>query len=332
MSAEGKDGQVADGDAASDADSLDLVRPPSPVNQPGTGVFSVLWGRPYSNQLWTYRFPVDQDEVTRLDRVHQAIRSAGLTFGPVDVLLDNPQRWPRLLDVGCGSGMWLTEVAVQFPRVDCVGIDFLEQQHVNAPRNVTFMQVNVPRGMGVLAAGSFDVVHIRQMIYAIPDYAGMLAQAYRVLRPGGILLIHEPNLLCYSAWQEYTPEQLGPALVQWSLAFRHGLSQRGVDMNVFNRMEQLAAAAGFTMTHPPHFHYHPLAPGNDNSEAQNETECTRALVAASRITIVEGGEYTHDTFSVLEGEVHAELDGHGAGGARARGLYSPWGFWWVRKE
>lgn len=36
-------------------------------------------------------------------------------------------------------------------------------------------------------------------------------------------------------------------------------------MNVFNRMEQLAAAAGFTMTHPPHFHYHPLAPGNDNS-------------------------------------------------------------------
>lgn len=89
----------------------------------------------------------------------------------------------------CAYYARLTEVAVQFPRVDCVGIDFLEQQHVyvvciissllavvlvadqrplsNAPRNVTFMQVNVPRGMGVLAAGSFDVVHVRQMIYAV---------------------------------------------------------------------------------------------------------------------------------------------------------------------
>src|SRR5208282_6419691 len=44
-----------------------------------------------------------------------------------------------------------------------------------------------------LPAASFDVVTLTDVIEHVPQPSGLLSEIYRVLRPGGVLLIVTPN-------------------------------------------------------------------------------------------------------------------------------------------
>ncbi|WOO81153.1 Secondary metabolism regulator LAE1 [Vanrija pseudolonga] len=282
-----------------------------------------------------YQFPVDQAEVVRLDRQHYLLGSLpDLYRGPVDAVLSSPGRVRRVLDVGCGTGMWLHEMAARFPHADCVGVDLLPLQHSSNRPNVTFMLLDAPAGLDVFPAESFDVVHIRQLIYAIPDYAAMLAHAHRVLRRGGIVLIHETNFECYSVWECHSPDGLLPGLTRWKAVFCDALSRKGIQLDVFDRMEALLATAGFTAPIDAYFHYRPVCPRERTDVAQHETESTRALVDAARLSVIDEGVLSSPAYDLLEAEVRRELAGQArgsAGGFSGAGVFVPWGFWWVRK-
>ena len=61
-----------------------------------------------------------QDELTRL-----AVQSRMLTASMGGLLPEqsNPAQFKRVLDVGCGAGVWLTKLAKTYPDSKCVGID-----------------------------------------------------------------------------------------------------------------------------------------------------------------------------------------------------------------
>lgn len=119
-------------------------------------------------------------------------------------------------------------------------------------------------------------------------------------------------------------------------------------MHVFDRMDSVISSVGFEGDHHAFFRYFPLCPigGEAPGGKPKEVECTHELVASSRITIVEAGEYDHDQYDALERAVAAEVQGSGgvpsalppdgvgatvqAGGAS--NLYSPWGYWWSQKS
>lgn len=51
--------------------------------------------------------------------------------------------------------------------------------------------------------------------------------------------------------------------------------------------------------------------------------------------MLEAGRMTEEEFDVLAAEASAEFTGHGVGPCGplgARGILSPWGYWWARKE
>lgn len=110
-------------------------------------------------------------------------------------------------------------------------------------------------------------------------------------------------------------------------------------------MERLLAIAGFKMADiEASFHYTPMCPGDESGklsrepslmaeESRLQTECTRDLVAVSRLGILEADILSLDEFEELEADVTRELEGHGSGVVPdgPRGILSPWGFWWVRK-
>jgi SAM-dependent methyltransferase len=85
------------------------------------------------------------------------------------------------LDVGCGAGfsrefircrkLWLTDFT-QDDHLDIKGVDAL----------------NLP-----IANASLDFVVASNMIHHVPRPVGFLAEAHRVLRPGGVLLLQEPQ-------------------------------------------------------------------------------------------------------------------------------------------
>lgn len=99
----------------------------------------------------------------------------------------------RILEVGCGRGDTLVELARQGHT--CVGIEpsrhMLEMFEGN-PR-VT-LQPGTAERLGFPAA-SFDLVFSQQTLEHLhPDDVPLhLAEAYRVLRPGGVLAIETPN-------------------------------------------------------------------------------------------------------------------------------------------
>jgi arsenite methyltransferase len=102
----------------------------------------------------------------------------------------------RLLELGCGPAFYATAFARRFPALAVVGIDRapgqigLAEQHARGVTNTHFI-VGDAR---VLAQpdGAFDRVLASRLLMVVPEREAVLAEARRVLAPGGILLIAEP--------------------------------------------------------------------------------------------------------------------------------------------
>lgn len=118
-----------------------------------------------------------------------------LTLGPVN-------QGNAVLDVGCGAGVdTLLSAMMTGPSGKVVGIDLtpamLERARKNLAmtdlKNVTFKQgsaENLP-----LADGAFDVVTSNGALNLVPDKAKAVAEIYRVLKPGGRLMVADEILI-----------------------------------------------------------------------------------------------------------------------------------------
>jgi SAM-dependent methyltransferase len=135
-----------------------------------------------------------------LSRVHPEVRSRYYGCGLVAPALLEGQ---RILDLGCGAGQdcyVLAQMAGENGEV--VGVDMTDEQLEVARRhidyhteafgferpNVTFHHGYIERlGELGLADESFDVIVSNCVINLVPDKAAVLAEAWRLLRPGGEL-------------------------------------------------------------------------------------------------------------------------------------------------
>jgi len=87
----------------------------------------------------------------------------------------------RVLDVGCGTGEILRRLRAGFDCVLAVGADLFDGHLRFAPAPV----VRADGHRLPFADGSFDLVLVRHLLQALPDPALLLAEAHRVLAPGG---------------------------------------------------------------------------------------------------------------------------------------------------
>jgi SAM-dependent methyltransferase len=103
---------------------------------------------------------------------------------------------PAVLDVGCGDGSFLDELArhVGDPRVRWVGIDYSKHQLEKAAQlPYEFHWCNLDEAVP-LPDGSVDLVHAAEVLEHLVDPDRLVEESARVLRPGGHLLITTPNL------------------------------------------------------------------------------------------------------------------------------------------
>lgn len=99
-------------------------------------------------------------------------------------------RGGRLLDVGCGSGAWLS--FMQTRGWDGHGVDF-DHRAVAVAR-----AKGLPVSLGSLEdqqlpAASFDAVTLNHVVEHLPSPVSTLRECRRVLRPGGKLVVSTPN-------------------------------------------------------------------------------------------------------------------------------------------
>jgi ubiquinone/menaquinone biosynthesis C-methylase UbiE len=184
-----------------------------------------------------YVLPSDEQEINRLDFQHYMLRHT-LRGNYAAPIID-----PRdILDVGSGTGRWALEMADIFPQANVLGVDLTPpspDNQVQMPDNLAFTQGNILEEMN-FADGSFDFVHMRLLIFAIPEerWPDVVRELVRVTRPGGWVEMVETG-----------PQQNGgPAMDQLVRWITQASMRRGVNPLVGSRIGELLAPAGLTNT------------------------------------------------------------------------------------
>ena len=98
----------------------------------------------------------------------------------------------RVADIGCGTGEITARLAQVYPRAELVGVDILEPSVEYARRQYAGLGSRVRFETGdafelKLPAASFDLVVCRHLTQAVPEPEKVLAELYRIARPGGWL-------------------------------------------------------------------------------------------------------------------------------------------------
>lgn len=125
--------------------------------------------------------PRHHTEIDRLDVQHYALRAAlrGNYIAPVE-------RPAAILDVGSGTGQWAYDLCAQFPDAVVYGLDLVPGKVQDRPANYRYVKANILQGLP-FADGSFDFVHQRLMVPALPvsTWPDVVSDLLRVTRPGG---------------------------------------------------------------------------------------------------------------------------------------------------
>ncbi|EJC98270.1 uncharacterized protein FOMMEDRAFT_97080 [Fomitiporia mediterranea MF3/22] len=147
-------------------------------------------GRRVNSHSNVYKFPSDEEEHQRQDKWHRLLKVLAGEYVPpfYEVLADdhdssNPK---TCLDLGCGSGTWLLEVASAFPHVCCTAVDLVPlPASARIPPNFRFEIDDISLGLEHFA-GQFDVVHVRCLSPGIKDYYRLIDDTVLALRSCGL--------------------------------------------------------------------------------------------------------------------------------------------------
>ncbi|CAB4394906.1 unnamed protein product [Rhizophagus irregularis] len=153
----------------------------------------------------------------------------------------------KILDVGCGFGFWLTEMASDFPRPSYFGIDILPIYPKSTfPNNITFQQHDILKRLP-FEDNSFDFIHIQFLNFDITELQWetiVFQELARILKPGGWLEFCE---------MEYGILNYGPLSKQFDLTMINYLRTRNVNPQIILRSHSiLKSIPSFSSSHIHH--------------------------------------------------------------------------------
>lgn len=140
-------------------------------------------------------YPIDPENVHEMNRLTNQARLMTGTVGllPPQVSLTAGE---TILDIGCGPGEWVLEMARQHPDCQVVGLD-ISQRMITHARSCAQVQrlpnahFEVANACELLPVpdSSYDFIHARFVtgFLSTTAWPAFLNECFRVLRPGGIL-------------------------------------------------------------------------------------------------------------------------------------------------
>ncbi|CAG8476157.1 6107_t:CDS:2 [Acaulospora morrowiae] len=207
--------------------------------------FRYIGGRRFHNVMDSkYFLPNDIGEVDRLEGQHYLYRHIwqGNFSAPVHQTLR--KNGACVLDVGCGPGTWVVEMAYDFPSAIFVGLDIspIFPSDQKKPPNATFLQLNILDGLP-FPDDTFDFIYQRFLASAIEESQWkyeVISELVRVTKPGGWIEIMEVGTVVTDNIQTPIFHQVNCALLNF-LASRdiNGLISSKLG-NIMAEIHQLA--------------------------------------------------------------------------------------------
>lgn len=124
------------------------------------------------------------------------------TGGPLAGLPTLLEEGAQILDVACGTGSWVLDVAFRYPHLEVAGIDISERviEYANARarsqhlQNASFGVMDITPPLD-FADGTFDMINVQFLggVLKEDEWLGFLQESLRLLRSGGFLRITETD-------------------------------------------------------------------------------------------------------------------------------------------
>ncbi|SAL98332.1 hypothetical protein [Absidia glauca] len=178
----------------------------------------------------------DFKEFDRWQRQHYLLKSArkANAWAP----FDTTTKGAVIIDVGTGNGIWALEMANQYPTVQVLGLDrLLPNDQQNGPDNLRFVQTDVTESWP-MSDNAVDFIFQRSMSDAVKqvEWAPLLAEMYRVLKPGGYIELIEND-----SWR-HNP---GPVQQAFDAFIQEQCKTTGMDFQLTDSLDTLVKDAGF---------------------------------------------------------------------------------------
>ncbi len=128
---------------------------------------------------------------------------------PKDV---DPSTIHKVLDIACGPGGWVLDLATTYRHMDVIGVDLSEKMisYANSRKwpNTSFRLMNILQPLD-FPDNTFDFVNARLLFALMPKAAWptLLNECMRIMQPGGILRLTEcerplSNSAAFERWGE----------------------------------------------------------------------------------------------------------------------------------
>lgn len=188
-------------------------------------------------------------EMARLIRLdHMTTKVMG---NPLDGMPALPEK-ARVLDIGCGPGGWVLDLAFRHPEMEVTGIDISHtmisyanaratSQHI---QNVSFGVMDVTKPLD-FSDHSFDLINGRLLSAFLKRDAWitLLQECQRILKPGGILRITETDYGGITSSPAF--DQLNTLLFRAMHHLGYGFSPQGTTLGITPMLERLFSQSGY---------------------------------------------------------------------------------------
>ncbi|KAJ4250154.1 hypothetical protein NW762_011967 [Fusarium torreyae] len=146
----------------------------------------------------------------------------------------------RVLDAGCGTGIWSMDFADEHPEAEVTGVDL-------SPIQPTFVSPNVSFFVDDLEAEwtysrPFDFIYLRAMTGSIRDWPKLLNQAFKNLSPGGYIELMDP---IYPATSDDETVSKDSAVYKWSTLMNEAATKMGSALDSGLHYKDQLIQAGF---------------------------------------------------------------------------------------
>ncbi|KAK4662350.1 uncharacterized protein QC763_700430 [Podospora pseudopauciseta] len=193
-----------------------------------------------------YVLPNDEDEQERLDLQHHIwllLLHGSLYTAPLNVPDESDSGSDyRILDLGCGTGIWAMDIADQHPRASVFGVDLSPIQPEWVPGNCRFHVDDYEDEWTYRPDEAFDYIHGRALGGTVADWGRFYRQVRTHLKPGGYCEMQE-----YDAWIFSDDDSFdrAPWTKEWVTKLDDASKMFGKQINVANRHKQWMIDAGF---------------------------------------------------------------------------------------